>query len=512
MALAMLTLLAAFAKSFLSNIIAYEAFMQPVDATSVQLRLLAGPTMSSTSDFQANGTHFDSKLNATVDGFWIASHDQRREFVMQTTNVLQQVAWRNSTLSLNSSVYVALNATTAAISSLAGSVVGLHDVRAVRATIECRPHSLSSLTYFDLSTLHNSGSPAPDIRLTLDNWTADVPAPLSVFQDGGTTSISNSLDFLAYNMSTASMYVGSMALVAPPLVQGNWTKNNTVPLATPFGALQATRHNLTNNANGTCDEGYVCEYLVWGLVCSIHQQQGLLNLTRGTADQKWTMGSARWELAKEVRPSILGKLWESLGKLEFKSSKAGLGPALTLSAEKCATTDDFNDPDCYFPGPKHLNYRTLADNLLFAEMEIQRVAYETAAMNATMATPDVYSTVATTAGVQRYRVTYIPALLIGSLTCIFLAAVLTAGLTLVAANTTSSRQFRTVHSLRLLMDCVSNFQDETLRTGAKWWSNDELQDWAKTFIVRYQIYQNADEHNAQTTVVLMPVAKSEGGE
>ncbi|KIW10339.1 hypothetical protein PV08_11301 [Exophiala spinifera] len=305
MALAILTLLAAFAKSFLSNIIAYEEFMQPVDATPVQLRLLAGPSMSSTSEYQADSTHFDVKLNSTVDDFWVASHDQRREFAMQTTSVLQQVAWQNSNLSLNSSVYVAVNVTTAELSAVAGSVIGLHDVRAVRATIECCPYSPSSVKYVDWSGIQNAGLPAPRIELTLDNWTANVPAPLSVFKDGGSASISNSLDFLAYNMSADSIYIGSVALISAPLIQRNWTKNNTVPLATPFGALQATRHNLTENANGTCDEGYVCEYLVWGLVCSIHQQQGLLNLARGTAGQKWTIGSARWELTEEVHPKRL---------------------------------------------------------------------------------------------------------------------------------------------------------------------------------------------------------------
>jgi hypothetical protein len=148
--LAGLTLLAAFAKSLLSNIIAYEAFLLPVSAAPVQLRLLAGPSMSSFDESRANGSHivqYNVTGNYTVYDYWNATHNQRKEFILQTTSVLYEVAWQNSSLSLNSSEYVAVNATTSALNALPISVIGLHDIPAVRGTVKCAAHSPSVVDY-----------------------------------------------------------------------------------------------------------------------------------------------------------------------------------------------------------------------------------------------------------------------------------------------------------------------------------------------------------------------------
>ena len=143
-------------------------------------------------------------------------------------------------------------------------------------------------------------------------------------------------------------------------------------------------------------------------------------------------------------------------------------------------------------------------------MEIQRVSYKVGAMNSSMATPSMYTTVAAADNVHRYRMTYIPALLFGAFVSIFFAAALTTALTLFATKTISSRTFRVVDSLRLLIDCVSNFQDEKLRTEAKSWSNDELEAWAKNFMVRYETSQNLGDGSSPPTVVLTPISKAEG--
>jgi len=131
---------------------------------------------------------------------------------------------------------------------------------------------------------------------------------------------------------------------------------------------------------------------------------------------------------------------------------------------------------CSIIGVQRLNYQTLAHNVLYAEMEIQRLAYEVAAMNESLATPEMYTTVESTINVQRYRMTYVPALLFGGLICGFFAAMLTVALIIHSRGSVSSTRFRTVDSLRLLMDAVANIQDDKLCAEAKTWSNEELEE------------------------------------
>lgn len=131
-------------------------------------------------------------------------------------------------------------------------------------------------------------------------------------------------------------------------------------------------------------------------------------------------------------------LSESLGKQEYKPIQSGFGPAFTPWAEKCTTSDEL-DIGCAESGPKHLNYETLAHNLLYAEMEIQRIAYEAGAMNESMATPDMFTTIVVVGTIQKYPVTYVPALLLGASVSILLVDIMTVSLTLYTSNTISGR-------------------------------------------------------------------------
>lgn len=196
--------------------------------------------------------------------------------------------------------------------------------------------------------------------------------------------------------------------------------------------------------------------------------------------------------------------------------KSGLGPAFAASAEKCTESDsaDMGNKLYYLPRPKHFDCQTLADNLLWAEMEIQRITYEVAAQNDSMSTEDMYVEVATMASVQRYRITYVPALLFVALACIFLVAALIAILAWHTSDSAVAQQYRVTSTLRLLVDCVLSLHENIPRTQAKKWSEAELDSWAAKTRVRYEAnYEEQGEKGpvlksdkrAVPSVVLQPV-------
>lgn len=130
-------------------------------------------------------------------------------------------------------------------------------------------------------------------------------------------------------------------------------------------------------------------------------------------------------------------------------------------------------------------------------------------MNESMAAPDMFTTITAISKVQKYRVTYVSALLLSALVCIFLVAVMTVALILYTSNTISGRTFRVNHSLRLLTDCVWGIPDTKLQTDAKLWSGGELEERAFKFTVRYEVYQNLEGDMNSQAISLEPPKKVE---
>lgn len=499
MLLAALALFAALARSSLSNIIAYEAYTQTISAASVELRLLRGAWMYESDSRQLNS-----------DGsFWYASYHQQRLWSQQYQELLTQVTFQNSTPFLNEGVYVATNVTRDSLSAVASSTTELHAVPAFRAEIDCQPHTVKSLRWLDPQSNYFNIylDQLTDITVFSENttgWKASFTTDFATFKTNESESNGNIyIPFFASNSLNNSVYVGVMSsfYIASGFSEvQKWIDDQLQPVASVFGDIQATSFNLTElgiSRSGkpmpaSCGQGTNgCTVVVFGLICTINQRAGTIDLDRASGAASWNMSKAIWR--SESTPVDL--------TYDFND---GLPQAVASSATSCnASGYSISDCDGIGSSLRDYNFETLAHNVLYTQMEQRRIGYEIAAMpdsENTTVTPDLYANVTSGGGIQRYRMTYVPALLFAGLICVFFAAVITVVLIWYSAESLSSKQFRTMDSLRLLMDFFANIQDEKiLAEASREWTNKELEEWAKQFMVRYETQYRHRSGKGNTT-------------
>lgn len=503
---ALLVLLAALAKSALSNVIAYEAFLRPIQGDSIRLRTLSGPSMESTRQVQK----FDNGST------WEATYSQQLQFSKHVIEVLQRVRWQDSTASSGSEPYVTINVTDSDLASIDSSVTSLKDIPVVQRTMNCKPHKLQSLHWIEWSD---------GITVNLDreylSYEATAPGWSSVADGFGTLVDGTDEDWTYHSVPVLgsgndqrSIFVGVISSVSPLRYndqEKGWIEKRLIPISTPFGEIQATAFNLSGighkfyrEYNTTSDSfdnnlGPVacnatntgCMAIVFGLNCTIHQEKGTAALDRASVGDTWTIKDARWNNG-------------SKRTLTFSSVSNDLAAAAAASAVKCNNSQVLDEWDCaeYKSYPGRYDFGKFAQSVLVGQSKLRRVCYEVAATNSSLAGPGSYIKVPSIVNAQRYRMTYVPALLFFGLTCVFLSAVLTVALTTYTAGSVTFKRFRTIDNLRLLTDCMANIDDDEVQRHAKTWTNAELVAWAKRFVVGYEA-QQADEGDVQGEIVVL---------
>lgn len=435
-AFALLPLFAALAKSLLSNIIAYEAIFVPLDGASISLRLLTGPKLD---DKLNTGGFFDRIPNlADYEEIYGTSNPARVEALKQqglallreTTSALQGVAWQDSTPYLASGTYIGTNVTNSSLQSVDKSITELKDIPALKASIDCKPHVPQTFDYYvypsgvglvweievDLPDKHVEPTPG---------WTTMLPGSLDQIGDAdGTHTYTQSLQFLAYPdarvQDKATFFAGGLYTRLEEWMLQEEIEKHTRPIPSPYGDIYPTVFKMTPREpyyQDTCSGQRNCSVIVWGLACTVSQISGSVNLRRAQAQDLWESHDHQWDMTtKHHPPSYL----ENAIRPGAPREKPGIGTMIFQSAKTHAGAIK----------PNEFNYQILANNLLFAEMELQRIAYENGAKNDSFLNDNeksgLFITAATVVQVQRYRMTYTPALLAGSLAAIFAAALVTA--------------------------------------------------------------------------------------
>ncbi|KAI4165246.1 MAG: hypothetical protein LQ342_001114 [Letrouitia transgressa] len=112
-------------------------------------------------------------------------------------------------------------------------------------------------------------------------------------------------------------------------------------------------------------------------------------------------------------------------------------------------------------------------NFLYAAGETERISYEIKNQ------------------VLRYRMTYVPLILLSGILSIFFAASLSLSLILSSRRTVSYRMWRDVDSLRLLVDSVNGLRFDPILKDLHDLSNEEMEKRAKLYRVQYS--QNLKE-------------------
>lgn len=468
--LAALTLLSAFSKTAVSNLIAYEAFPeQYANQQKSVLRYLSDRAINSTSLVH----QIFSMDTSTAFGF---SREQQADIASQVTGLLTGLSFASARTHLNDSTYVCVNSTKGAMNRLPPNVVGLHNVPGFRLSVDCIPVQPSSVNI-------SASGPYTTVISTLwdnvslpDGWeSGKLNARYSGLPQDMQGSMNDEYPFAAFSMDATEVFLGSLG----PFNMSNRT------LFSPFGDIRPKIIDMKSfGFNGS-----KAVMSVYGIRCALRRHEGLLEYTRGS-DQRWSISTAEFSNTTQKVPSFLVRWPVILNYRSPRSTVAGIGPALA----KTAGSNLHGQPDCSHDDTKcyynTTDYSLLALNYLYASAETLKKVYEVAASDEARDEPDFFHHCYNTIVEDRYRITYIPGLLLAALVGLFVAAAITSGMAMYSSKTYSARHFRQVDTLRLIVDSVDGLQSSIADTDIPTFSHSALNKWADQYQVTYSKSQN----------------------
>ncbi|KAK3115558.1 hypothetical protein LTR53_004966 [Teratosphaeriaceae sp. CCFEE 6253] len=480
--LAALILLSAVARSALSNLLAYEAFTGFAHAPSVaRLRYLADQAIF--TDLPAATRSDEAGIaHSGFPGFDHANPAQQADVANQITGLLTSLSFQNASAKLTDGAYIHANVTTDSIVSLLPTVVGLDNIPGYRLSLQCKAHTPELINVTEIGAFMSY------LDFSSENATEVGPALYGSFYRAAFPGLADQLmlagSSIAYQFAAFSP-IDSVYLAY--LAPGNLSGTNH---ASSYGAITPRAQNMTEQgrfgAGGVRFEGDRAVISFWGILCGVFRQEGLLNYTR-VGTNKWNLSASAFGHEARVQPSSL-KYWQTYLNYHAPNSfVSGLGPALALSAQ-APLADGGQAAIADLMGT--IAYETLAQNYLYAEGETQRTLYELAANDPARDRTEYHYSVDGTAKRERYRMTYVPAILLTGLLSLLLAAGAAVGMAGSAAGTHSARTFRDVDAVRLVVDAVeglggqrSGVGDERAVKGSG--AGDGLEEMAEKCRVRY---------------------------
>ncbi|OJD32525.1 uncharacterized protein BKCO1_37000115 [Diplodia corticola] len=479
--LGLLTLLSAVARSSLTNIIAYEAYSVEVPSNSNTLRLQRDAAIESA--FVEPYGYFYPSNTLTLD-IYNFSTSQQADVAKQISALLTELTFQSASSKLTDGTYIGVNATAQSLDALPQTVVALHNVPAYRLSVDCSPDLPNSI-----GVLQPQGPYNTEISLMTNTTATSNNTIFQAFYPGVVEDIQtgdgDGYSYVAFSMGSKEVYLGH-------LNRFNLT-NDTIP--STYGDVGYRAFNMSQLGF----TGTQIIMSVSGIRCSLYREDGTLNYTRransSTSDDSSSSSSSStsWTITGTDFPattnhttktniaSMLAQ-WQyrSLNYHAPSSNIPGIGPALSSGTDPTygvSQSDSFTD---------------FALNYLYASGEAQRIAYEVAAASSNASSSsstdaaDFFTTVPGIASEQRYRITYVPSILLLALLCLLLAAGVTGAMALYAARSASGRAFRQMAPVRLLVDGVAGLREdaeEMARLAAG--GNKELEAWAAGYMVRY---------------------------
>ncbi|KAL5001180.1 hypothetical protein BDV10DRAFT_182742 [Aspergillus recurvatus] len=443
--LGLLVLLSGTASKALANFIAYEAYdVQTPRSQFARLRLLSDPYFHS-PDFLLKTSLMISDLPFSMP--------QKADFANQLSALLTGLRFESAVSKLDASgAYIGSNATDASLNALDRSIVGLTNVPGYRLTTDCQVSQPQLLSSGQMGVSFQISAMFPG----LPSYYAVLPGVDTITNPSG---YSETNKYIAFSLN-GSAYLGHL---------DNRLSDTTMP--SEFGPLPSAEFNLTRG------QGF--NYTNWGIKCDINRQEGLISYTRQPTGA-WHITETSFSEHKTVISAPL-KQWQTV--IDYHAPQvtiSGIGPAIGETAGPDYVTD--TNMDSYM-----VNWTTYALNYLYASGKAQHIAFEVVASNSTNDTSSMYHyTVDATTLDQRYRITYIPLLLIVGLVSAIAAAALTGGMVFYTRNTTSAQTARQVDCLRLVVDSVSGLHESAEEMAvAGGMKQGELEKWAAKFQVRY---------------------------
>jgi hypothetical protein len=383
--------------------------------------------------------------------------------------------------------YIGINATTKSLGALPQSMVTLDNAPAYRLSVDCTPALPDSISVMQpLSFINTQITLMFNTTASSNNtlFQANYPGTPKDIQTGD----GDGYTYAAFSQGSLEAYLGG-------LDRFNLT-NETSP--SQYGDVGFRPFNMSGPLLGFTGTQSVMS--VSGLRCSLYREQGSLNYTRTNnsdgGNVTWAISSTRFpETQKKVLvPSMLAHFqWTNLNFHAPGAWIPGLGPALAPAPE---VSDGSGPPQ------RNDTYSDFALKYLYASGEAQRILYEVAAStnNATRSPPAFFTDVPGITTQQRYRITYVPSILLLGLLCLLAASLVTIAMAIYVRNTATARAHRELNVTRLLIDSVLGLQEsrENIAEVAQG-SNKELDHWAAGFKVRYS---SVDDDKGTVQIVL----------
>lgn len=467
MLLGCLVLCAAVANTALTNVIAYEAYTLDTASADTRLQYLW--------DEEAVGP---KAVGNNVSGLYQFNQKQTASFSEQFTGMLTGVSIESAKTLLNDSEYYMINATSASLNALHGSIIALPDVPAIKYDIQCQTSTP------DIPFVSQQGVQQVSIGLSL-NATDTIPATrISAYYPGQISTLetgyNEQYNFLGFpaGLSINESYFG--------FLQSLDYSNDT--LDTNFGTIKPAAINMS--ATNPDFNGTKAIMSWWGLRCWMLQTPGTVDLQRAP-NATWTARTYKWDDNKKAvtRDWAISNLQTALNYNAPGSTLPGIGSALAWKSDQADSSP-----------PANLDYETTALNLLYAECETKRMVFETAAMNQSRAQPSYFYQIAASQETQFYRITYVPFILFVGQVTVFLASIICLAMTISIWRSTSGRTLRKVDVLRFVVDSVAGLQEDDGFKDLRHTSNGTIDDWADKYFVKYRSRNESSDEKLGITL------------
>ncbi|KAJ5716880.1 hypothetical protein N7488_002526 [Penicillium malachiteum] len=454
--LSLLMVLSGLAALMLQNFIAYEACNIDVLASQpINLRSLSNYKMYS-FDFNSDAESMNG--NSLMNSLQSSG---KSDLANQISALLTGLNYEDAVSKLDNGVYIGTNATSASLNALNASIIALKDVPGYRLSIDCQPGSPTILgvaqmggVFYQFTFIFDCPTTSKASFSFGAEYFALIPGMKSSITDEPDNNEYECIGFIVNNTYAKLGYLDSF----------NDTK--TV-LPSEYGDVHGQAYNMT--PSGFTDTKSLMTN--WGISCAIYRQEGLHNYTRHVNTTNWEITSSSYSEEKTIVSSFLSAWQTTLNYQAPISSIAGIGPAIGATAGSA------------FAGTA--NWTIYALNYLYASGETERISYEVA-VNTSIADDGFFYSVEATQSVQRYRITYIPLLLLLGLLGVIGAASIASSLMVFGRDTVSGRLGREVNGVRLVVDCVAGLRDSfSIDTASKIASVNKLDEWATDYKVKY---------------------------
>lgn len=209
-------------------------------------------------------------------------------------------------------------------------------------------------------------------------------------------------------------------------------------------------------------------FKVWGVACRLQRQTGLVNSTATGTSRKWVVSSQSFQAdagnAQSIA-TILGSFQLKYGYRAPEATLSGLGGAIGKTALLSANANT-----------SQVDWTAYAHSFLFASAEIERNILNLASANTSTSIQTEFK-VAGRQSKLKYRITYIPFILVLALCCLTAAALAVFCITLYSWNSIPVRIRGTLDPLRLMADFAASMKNDDHIHNASHWTRKDLKKW-----------------------------------